>query len=194
MSLDCHNDDQDENGMIHQRGVKSKKCLSFSPSSSSQTFPGRDEEFLREKVFEVRESAFTIALENSKEAKAIYAMAASQLFLLMLYTMGKYMVQPEIYETDAEFIASQLTGMGAFFNSWLIMHMNIILFIYPVTRLWMSHQCKYFILYLVSILPAFAFMVYHPVHTLIEKKFLYILTFSMTAEQVSTSALRIAGA
>lgn len=170
---------------------KSRKYLTFSPESSVisspiATSPGvKDEVYLREKVFTIRESAFTIVLENSREAKAVYAMASSQLFLLMIYTIIKYFVHPQTYSTDLQFITSQLTGMTSFFTCELIMHLSVILLIYPLTKLWMSYECKYFTFYLLSILPAFTLIICHPVYTLIEYKFLYLLTFSLTVEQVS---------
>ena len=187
-------DNQDTGSPLKHLQMRSRKPLFrllSSPSSSSSTSssPCKDEQYLRDKIFQIRESPFTLVFEDSKEARAVYAMAASQLFLLMLYTLIKYFVDPKTYATDVQFLTSQLTGFSAFFDSWVKMHFVVILFIYPMTKLWMLHGCQYLSLYLISLLPAFMFMLIHPVYTLIENNFLYILTFSMTVEQVSLTTI-----
>lgn len=184
----CDDPDDRDTGCV----VRSKKTLyrSLSPASSSSSSnpssPCKGEGYLREKTFVARESRFTIVLESSKEAKAVYAMVASQMFMVLVYTILKYFADPKIYATDVQFITSQLTGMSAFFDSWVKMHFMVILYVYPVTKLWMLHGCQYSLVYLLSLLPAFMFMLIHPVYTLLENNFLYILTFSMTVEQVGT--------
>lgn len=139
---------------------------------------------MRKKVFRNRESAFTRILEKSKEAQAVYAMIASETFLIMIYTIIKYIINPRTYVEDVDFLYSQFTGMNSFFDSWIKMHAVVIIVIYPLTRVWMHHECKYVTLYALSLVPPFTFILIHPVYTLIEGRFLYILTFSLTVEQV----------
>ena len=132
-----------------------------------------------------------MVLKNSPEAKAVYSIVASQLFLFIVYTLIKYYIDPSVYQTDINFLSSQLSGIGAFFDSWIKMHAVLLLAIYPCTKLWMQYECKYFTLYAVSLLPAFSFILIHPVYTLLENNFLYLLTFSITVEQVNTQWLLI---
>lgn len=160
---------------------ESMSCLPSSTDASGVS----DVLYLRRKEFYVRESLFTMVLKNSPEAKAIYSIVASQLFMFTLYTIIMYYIDPSVYQRDVNFVSSQLSGIGAFFDSWIKMHAALLLVIYPCTKLWMQYECKYFALYALSLSPALLFIVIHPVYTLLENNFLYLLTFSMTVEQVN---------
>ena len=134
--------------------------------------------------FKIRESPLTDAFNNSSVARGIFSWVVTIFSMVFVVMIANYLLKPEIYQSDLEFVQRGFAGFTYFVVQWLILNASVALITFPATKYHVVNRDSNYFTYQIWIFFNVMIISVLPVYTIVTYNFHHALSCATVMEQI----------